>query len=75
MLDPNDDTFNVDAYPDADCAGIYGYGNPDDTACAKSRTGFIIKFSDCPILWISRFQTENALSIMESEIIVLDRCC
>jgi hypothetical protein len=35
----------VDAYPDADFAGMYGHEKPTDPACAKSRTGFIIMFS------------------------------
>ena len=49
--------------------------NPDDLACAKSCTGFIITFADCPVLWISIFKTETNLSTMEAETIVLDHCC
>ena len=37
----------------------------------KSRTGFIIFMSECPILWISRLQTEIATSTMEAEYIAL----
>ena len=42
MLDPNSDIFKVDAYPDADFAGMYGQENPDDPTCDKSLAGFII---------------------------------
>jgi hypothetical protein len=39
----------IDAYPDADFAGMYGHEEHTDPACAKSRTGFIITFADCPV--------------------------
>ena len=50
VLDPNSDIFKVDAYPNADSAGMYGHKRNDDTACDKSRTGFIVMFADCHIL-------------------------
>jgi hypothetical protein len=31
--------LSIDAYPDADFAGMYGYESPTDPACAKSRSG------------------------------------
>ena len=49
LLDPNSDIFKVDAYPNYYFAGIYGHKNLDDPSCAKSCTGFIITFSDCPV--------------------------
>ena len=48
LLDPSSDIFKFDAYPDSYFAGIYGHKNPDDPACAKSCTGFVIMFADCP---------------------------
>ena len=75
MLDPNSDIVKIDAYPDADFSGMQGGKSHDDTAYAKSCTGFIITFPDCPVLWISRFQTENTFSTMKAEIIDLARCC
>jgi len=42
--------LDVDAYPDADFAGMYGHEKPTDPACAKSRTGFVIMFGGVPIL-------------------------
>ena len=73
MLDSNDNIFKVDVYPDADFAGIYGNKRHDDPECAKSCTGFIITFSDFPVLWISKLQTKTILSTMEAEIIDLSR--
>ena len=67
--------LKVDAYPDADFAGLYGYEKPNDPACAKSRTGFLITVSDCPMVWVSKLQTETAMSTMEAEIIALSHCC
>ena len=32
-------------------------------------------FSDCPVLWVSKLQTETALSTMEAEINALAHCC
>ena len=64
VLDTNYDIFKVDEYPEAELAGIYRHKNTDDLACAKSRTSFVITFADCPVLWISKFQTETAFSTM-----------
>ena len=41
----------------------------------KSRTGFVITVSDCPVLWQSKLQTETALSTMEAEIVALAHSC
>jgi hypothetical protein len=43
----------------------------DDPVTAKSRTGYIITYADCPIVWVSKLQTEIALSTMEAEYIAL----
>ena len=37
--------LTIDAYPDADFAGMYGHEKPTDLACAKSRSGFVIVFA------------------------------
>ena len=67
--------LKVDAYPDADFAGLYGHEKNNDPACAKSRSGFLIAVSDCPMVWVSKLQTETALSTMEAEINALAHCC
>jgi len=74
-MNPSSDVCKIDAYPDADFAGMYGHEEHTDPACAKSWTGFIITFADCPVFWQSKLQTETALSTMEAEIIALSACC
>ena len=66
VLDPSSDIFKVDAYSDAGFAGMYWQKRHDDPTCANIFTGFIITFYACPVLWISKFQTETSLSTMES---------
>ena len=74
VLNPSGE-LKIDAYPDADFAGLYGHEAVTDPACVKSRTGFLITVSDCPMVWVSKLQTETALSTMEAEIIALAHCC
>jgi hypothetical protein len=68
---PND--RSVECYSDADFAGNWNKEesefNRDHTA--RSRTGYIIKYAGCPLVWASRLQTEIALSTTESEYISL----
>ncbi len=75
VMNPSSNVCKIDAYPDADVAGIYGHEQHTDPACTKSWTGCIITFADCPILWQSKLQTEMTLSTMEAEIIALSACC
>ncbi len=74
-MNPSTDICKIDAYPDADFAGMYGHEKLVDPSCVKSRTGFVIAFADVPILWKSQLQMETALSTMEAEIIALSACC
>jgi hypothetical protein len=41
--------LTIDAYSDADFAGMYGHEKPTDPACAKSRSGFVIVFAGVPV--------------------------
>ena len=66
--------LTIDAYPDADFAGMYGHENPTDPVCAKSCSGFVIVFAGVPVLWQSKLQTETALSTMEAKVIALTAC-
>lgn len=69
------DVLQIDSYPDADFAGMYGHESPDDPASVKSRTGFIITVAKCPVLWLSKLQEQTALSTMEAEINALAHSC
>jgi histone deacetylase 1/2 len=67
---PSDD-FRVNCFVDADFAGLWGIEYDQDPVSIKSRTGYIIMFMGCPLLWASKLQTQIALSTMEAEYIAL----
>jgi hypothetical protein len=63
--------LDLDLYVDADFAGLYGKepdANPDS---ARSRTGYIIFLSDCPLLSKSVLQTSIACSTLQAEYAAL----
>jgi hypothetical protein len=63
----------VDCYVDADFAGLYGTEDSQDPICAKSRTGYVLLLAGCPLMWVSKLQSEIASSTMESEYIALSQ--
>jgi Reverse transcriptase (RNA-dependent DNA polymerase)/GAG-pre-integrase domain len=63
---------SLECYCDADFAGNYIKEEAEnDVNTARSRSGYIIKYAGCPLLWKSKLQTEIALSTTESEYISL----
>eukprot|EP00978_Attheya_sp_CCMP212_P023502 scaffold72215_cov47-Attheya_sp.AAC.2 len=67
ILKPNP-TLSLEVFVDADFSGNWNKPTAaDDTATSKSRTGYVLKFTDCPLLWQSKLQTITALSSCESE--------
>ena len=71
VLNTSYNVCKLDAYPDADISGIYIHEKPTDPECVKRRTIFIIPFVICPVLWVSKLQTETSLSTIEAEIIAM----
>jgi hypothetical protein len=71
ILDPkHDQSFEV--YADADFAGNWHkFTAHTDPSTAKSRSGYVILFAGCPIMWSSKLQTQIALSTTEAEYIAL----
>jgi len=69
---PTDDTFKV--WADVDFSGNWipeeAKEEPDT---ARSRSGYIMSYLGCPILWKSQLQTEIALSSTESEYVALSQ--
>jgi len=52
-----------ECYVDASHAGDWKQQSAiDDPATARSRTGYVINFADCPIVWAFKLQTKIALS-------------
>lgn len=59
--------FEIDCHVDSDFSGLWGYEDPLEPSVAKSRTGYVISISNCPVIWASKLQTSIALSTMEAE--------
>ena len=74
ILTPSD-SLKIDCYPDADFAGLWNRDDKHDPHCVRSRTGYVINLSNCPVLWKSKLQTEIALSTMEAEYVALSSAC
>ena len=70
ILSPKND-FSLDIYVDADFTGTWHkeYAHLRDSVL--SRTGFIITYCGCPIIWSSKLQSEITLSTTEAEYIAL----
>ena len=65
-------SLQVDCYVDAaDFVGLWSIEDEQDPVSVKSRTGFLLMFMNCPLLWVSKLQTQIALSTMEAEYIAL----
>jgi hypothetical protein len=63
----------VDCYVDADFSGSLTAATSQDPNSVRSRSGYVITYVRCPILWSSELQTEIALSITEAEYISLSQ--
>jgi hypothetical protein len=69
-INPKGNTF--ECYVDASHAGDWKQtGAMDDPDTARSRTGYVITYAGCPLVWASKLQTEIALSSTEAEYIAL----
>jgi hypothetical protein len=67
---PNEQS--LECYSDADFAGNWNKIESEfNRDTARSRSGYIIKYAGCPLIWGSKLQTEIALSTTESEYISL----
>ena len=71
-LSPNR-SLVIDCYVDADFAGLWNVEQDQDPLCVKSRSGFLITFMGCPLHWVSKLQSQIALSTMEAEYIALSQ--
>ena len=61
----------VDCYSDADFARLWGHEDPQDPIGTSRRTRFVVTFDNCPILWVSKLQTDIALYTLHSEYMAL----
>ena len=72
MLKPTKNPV-IDCYVDADFAGLWNIEDEQNPLSVKSRTGFLITFMGCPLHWVSKLQSQIALSTMEAEYIALSQ--
>ena len=64
----------IEIYADADFSGNWNKATASkDPSTAKSRTGYVVMFANCPIVWVSKLQTQVALSTTEAEYISLSQ--
>jgi Reverse transcriptase (RNA-dependent DNA polymerase) len=70
IMKPSNHSFKV--WVDSDFGGLWDHEiAQDNPITSKSRTGYIVTYADCPIIWASQLQTEIALSTTEAEYIAL----
>eukprot|EP00978_Attheya_sp_CCMP212_P020004 scaffold56790_cov72-Attheya_sp.AAC.1 len=74
ILKPNPD-MGLEDWVDADfCRGNWDHKYAlEDPTTARSRSGYIVRYCCCPILWRSKLQTEVALSTTEAEYVALSQ--
>lgn len=68
-----DKSKGIECYVDADFAGNWNSLDAENAANMLSRTGYVIFFMGCPLVWKSKLQTEIALSTTEAEYIALSQ--
>ena len=61
----------LECYVDADWAGSWQDRSSNDPLSSHSRTGYVILYAGCPIIWASKMQSLIALSTTEAEYIAL----
>jgi Reverse transcriptase (RNA-dependent DNA polymerase) len=61
----------LECFVDADWAGSWQERSSNDPLSSHSRTGFVILYAGCPIIWGSKMQQLIALSTTEAEYIAL----
>ena len=69
-----DKSRTLEVYADADFSGNWHKCTAEhDASTAKSRTGYVVMYAGCPIIWASKLQTQVALSTTEAEYISLSQ--
>ena len=58
---------------DVDFTGSWDVGDSNNPENVMSRTGYIIQYAGCPVVWRNKLQTKIALSTMEAEYIALSQ--
>ena len=73
MIFKPDKTKGLELYVDADFAGNWKNAGEEHPENCMSRTGYLIRYNGCNIMWKSQLQTEITLSTAESEYVALSQ--
>ena len=73
MILKPDSSRGIECHVDASFAGDWDKSLSHIPSSVFSRTGYVILYMGCPIIWVSKLQTEIALSTTESEYIALSQ--
>ena len=68
-----DKSKGIECFADADFAGSWDKADAGNPENVLSRTGYTISIFGCPVLHVSKLQTEIALSTAEAEYIALSQ--
>ena len=68
-----DESLGLECYVDASFAGGWSQADAQNAECVMSRTGYVLMYAGCSLLWCSKLQTEIALSTTEAEYIALSQ--
>ena len=68
-----DPAHGLECFVDADFAGCWSKDELADADNVMSRTGYVIMYAGCPIIWCSKYQTKIALSTVEAEYLALSQ--
>jgi hypothetical protein len=67
-----DSTKGFERYCDADFSGLWNKAfAPVDPSTSKSQSGWIIFYAGCPVSWVSKLQSQLAMSTTEAEYIAM----
>jgi hypothetical protein len=66
-----DKSKGSEVYVDADFVGGWSSADAENANNVLLRTGFVICYANCPLIWCSKLQTEIALSTAEAKYIAM----
>jgi hypothetical protein len=66
-----DKSKGIEVYFDADFVGGWRDADADNAENFLSKTGFVICYANCPLVWCSKLQTQIALSNADAKYIAM----